>query len=173
MEEEGISTSTLPPYHLLRLQAIHQQLHCYVPHHNFVIRVYNGITDRLSQSRYIVDANLIAHMESLHTKEPPWRLWTPLSELVSAISSTLQCTTYPRNSLLVKLPPPMDTGKSEMISVETWNSTPYLSHTRIRCLSSTPPRGITGHDTLPQVNVKYDPTRLRTPYGKLARGFLI
>ena len=45
-QRKGSAKSTSPPAHLLRLQYIHQLLHRYVPCHNFVSGVENGISNR-------------------------------------------------------------------------------------------------------------------------------
>ena len=44
-KSKGSAISTSPPACLLHLQAIHQRLYRYVPRHNFVIRVDNGISN--------------------------------------------------------------------------------------------------------------------------------
>ena len=161
---KGSATSTLPPAHLLRLQAIHQQFHRYVPHHDFVSGVENGISDCLSCSRDLTDAALLTHIDTSHPQELPRRLWTPPSKLIYVIASALWRKTSPRDSLLVKPPLPMGTGRHGTNSVKTWPSTPYLSQTGIRCLSSTPSGGSTGQEPSAPVDVRYDPARLMTPY---------
>ena len=47
---KGSATCTSPPAHLLRLQAVHQRHHHYVPRHDFVSGVDNDISDVLSRS---------------------------------------------------------------------------------------------------------------------------
>ena len=88
-QRKGSATSTSPPSHLIRLQAIHQRFHHYLRHQTFVWGVDNYILDRPSQSRKQTDVALIAHMEYLNIQELPWRIWTPPSELVSVIASVL------------------------------------------------------------------------------------
>ena len=83
------ATSTFPPAHLLRLQAIQQRFYRYVPRHNFLSGVDNGISDHPYLSQDLTDAAFLAHMDALHTQELPCRLSTPPSELVYAISSAL------------------------------------------------------------------------------------
>ena len=95
-QRKGSATSTSPPAHLLRLQAIHQWFHCYVPCHNFMSRVDNVISYRPYFSQDLTDAALLAHMDASHTQDIPWSLCTPPSEIVSAISSKLRRKTYPR-----------------------------------------------------------------------------
>ena len=123
-QRKGSAKSTYPTSHLLCLQAIHQWFHRYVPRHDFVSRVDNGISDRTSCSRDLTVTALLAHMDALHTQELTWSLWNPPIELVSEITSTFRRTTSPRDSLLADPPLPMGTGKSDLSSVKTWPSNP-------------------------------------------------
>ena len=168
-QRKGPATSTSSQYHLLRLQYIHQRFHCYVPHHGFMRRVDNGISKRLDHSRYLTYASLLAHMENWHPQKLPWILWIPSRGIFSVIASALQQTTSPRESLIVDPPLTMGTVRSGPSSTKTCPSTPYLYRTGIRCLSSTPLQGNTGQEPFPSADVKYDPTQLRTPYGRLDR----
>ena len=109
-QRKGSDTSTFPPAHLLCLQAIHQRFHRYVPRHNFLSGVHNGIYDRPSRSRDLTDAALLAHVDTSHPQDLPWRLLTPPSDIISVIASALWRKTSPRDSLIADLPPTMGTG---------------------------------------------------------------
>ena len=65
-KRKGMATSTLQPAHLLRLQAIHQQFHRYIPRHDFVSGVDKGIYDHPSGSQDLTDTTLFAQMDTLH-----------------------------------------------------------------------------------------------------------
>ena len=95
-QSKGSAASTSPTSHLLCLQSIHQWFHRYVPRHDFVSGVDNGISDCPSRSQDLTDAALLAHMDASHPQDLLWRLWTPPSELVSEIASPLRCTNYPK-----------------------------------------------------------------------------
>ena len=83
-QRKGSATSTSPPAHLLRLQAIHQRFHRYVPRHEFLSGVYNSISDHPSSSQYITDTPQqcrAPHRGSYRRNElarrgpqPPWQL---------------------------------------------------------------------------------------------------
>ena len=134
-QRKGSDTPTSPPSHLICLQAIHQRLHSYVPRHDYVSGVDNSISDRLSRSQNVMYAALLAHIDASYPHDLPWRLWTPLSELLSDMYSALWCKTFLRDSLLVDLPPPMGTGQIGPSSVNKWPLTPYLYRTGIWCIS--------------------------------------
>ena len=168
-QREGSETSTSPPSHLLRLQAIHQRFHHYVLHHDFLSTLDNVISDCLSFSQDITKAVLLSHTDSSHPQELIWRLWNPPREIVSVITSALRQTTSPRDSVLVDPPPLMGTGKSEASCIKMFTSTPYLSCTVIWSLSLTPSQGSTGQDPSPPANIKYYPARLRMLHSRLAR----
>ena len=168
-----MATSKSFPDHLLRLQAIHQRLHRYVPHHDFVRGVDSVISNRLSRSRYLTDAASLAHMDASNPQELPWRLWNSPREIVSTITFTLWRTTSPRDSLIVEPIPLMGTGLSGPSSVVTCTSNPYSSCTRIWSLSSTHLQGSTGEEPLPPADVNYDTACLRTPYDRLYRRSLL
>ena len=135
--------------------------------------VYNGISDRPSLSRKLTDAPLIAYMDTTYPQRLPWRLWTRPSALVSMIAYVLQRSTLTRSSLLVDPPLSMGTGTSGMHSDGTWSLTPYLSCTGIQYLSLTTSHGNTGQVPSPPEELKYNPARLRTPCGRLARRLLL
>ena len=55
-QRKGSATCTFAPAHLLRLQAMHQRFHRYVPCVDFVSGVNNLISDRPSRSAYLQGA---------------------------------------------------------------------------------------------------------------------
>ena len=74
--------------------------------------VDNGIYDRPYLSQDLTDSALLMYMDISHLQDLLWRLWAPPSELVYVIASVLRRTTLIRDSLIVKMPPPMGTGQS-------------------------------------------------------------
>ena len=87
---KGSATCTSPPAHLLRLQAVHQRHHRYVPRHDFFSGVDNDISEVLSRSLALSDNQLLAFLTLHFPQSQPWRMWTPPPECVSAILSALQ-----------------------------------------------------------------------------------
>ena len=155
--------------HLLRLQYIHQWFHCYINWHNFAIGVYNDISDRPCRSRNLTNASLLAYMDITYPKSLPWRLWTPSSAKVYDIASVLRRKKLLSSYLLLELSPPMGTGQCGLHSSGMRPSTPYSSCTWTWYPSSTPSQGNTRQEPSNPEDIKYNPTRLRKPYGQFSR----
>ena len=109
---KGSATCTSPPAHLLRLQAVHQRHHRYVPRHDFVSGVDNDISDMPSRSSTLSDNQLLDFLNLNFPQSQPWRMWTPPPESVSTILSAMRRKISPRASLQVDTVPLMGTGKS-------------------------------------------------------------
>ena len=168
-QRKGSTTSTYAPAHLLRLQAMHQRFHLYVPRVDFVSGVDNLISDQPSRLADLTDNQLLNYLET-HLPQPlPWQLWTPSPKLASGIASALRQKTSERDCLLDKPPPPMATKLNGPISAQGWPSTPYASLTKTLYPSSPPSLRTTELATLRLTAVAYDPERLRMPYGQLDR----
>ena len=119
-QRKGSATCTSAPAHLLRLQAMHQRFHRYVPPVDFVSEVYNLISDRPSRSADLTDNKLLTYLETHFPQPLPWRLWTPSPKLASVLASTLRWKTSVRDFLMAEPPPPMATGPSGPISAQGW-----------------------------------------------------
>ena len=89
-QRKGSATCTSSPAHLLRLQAMHQWFHRYVPCIDFVSRVDNLISDRPYRLLYLTDNQILAYLDTNFPQPLPWQLWTPPPRLVSRISSVLR-----------------------------------------------------------------------------------
>ena len=89
-QRKGSATCTSAPAHLLRLQAMHQRFHLYVPRVDFVSGVDNLISDRPSCSADLTDNQLLTYLETHFPQPLPWRLWTPSHKLASGIASALR-----------------------------------------------------------------------------------
>ena len=63
-QRKSSATCTSSPVHLLRLQAMHQWFHCYVPRIDFVSGVDNLISDRPSCSSDLTDNQLLAYLDT-------------------------------------------------------------------------------------------------------------
>ena len=61
---KGSATYTSAPAHLLRLQAMHQWFHSYVPRVDFVSGVDNLISDRPSRSADLTDNQLLTYLKT-------------------------------------------------------------------------------------------------------------
>ena len=168
-QRKGSATSISAPAHLLRLQAMHQRHHRYVPRHDFVPGVENDIADLPSRSSHLSDAELLTHYDTFFPQNLPWRMWQPPAGTTSSIASALRRTMWRKGSLLRAPPPPTRTGPSGTPSVSAWPSTPYLSRTATQCPSSTPSHESTARGGSVPVVPRYAPARWRTPSDQLGR----
>ena len=53
---------------------MHQKFHWYIPRHNFVSMVDNGISDLPSLSRDLTNSILLAYVGATYPQRLPWRL---------------------------------------------------------------------------------------------------
>ena len=117
-QRKGSATCTSAPAHLLRLQAMHQRFHRYVPRIDFFSGVDNLISDRPSRSSDLTNNQLLAYLETNFPQPLPWRLWTPPPKLASGIASALRQKTSERGCLLAEPPPPIATGPNGTTSAQ-------------------------------------------------------
>ena len=166
-QRKGSATCTSAPAHLLRLQAMHQRFHRYIPRIDFVRGVENLISDRPSCSLDLTDNQLLAFLDTNFPQPLPCRLWKPPPKIVCGIASALQQKTYERGCLLAEPLPPMATGTNGPTSEKGWPSNPYLLLIKTLYPSSTTLLGNTGQGTFHPTAVQYDPERLMMLYGRL------
>ena len=153
----------------MRLQAVHQRFHRYVPCIYFVSGVDNLIYDLPSQLLDLTNNQLLAYLDTNLPQPLPWQLSTPPPKLVSGIASTLRQKTSERGCLLAEPPPPMVTRPNGPTSAQGWPSTPYPSLIKTLYPSSTPSLVTTQQETLHLTAVQYDQELLRVPYRLLNR----
>ena len=77
---KGSAACTSPPDNLLRLQAVHQRHHRYVPRHDFVSGADNYISEVPSCSSALSDYQLLAFLNLNFPQSQPWQMWTPPPE---------------------------------------------------------------------------------------------
>ena len=75
-QRKGSATCTSAPTHLLRLQAMYQRFHRYVPRFDFISGVDNLISDRPSRSADLTENQLLTYLETHFPQLLPWQLWT-------------------------------------------------------------------------------------------------
>ena len=171
-QSKGSATSTSALPHLLQTQSLHQQFHRYVPRHDFVRGVGNGISDLPSRSAHLTDAELLHHFNA-HSPQPlPWRMWTPYSKSVSCEISALRRRPLLGVFLVQEPPPPIPTGRCVLSSAPTWPSTPFSCCTGTPSLSSPTLSPSTAMATSAPVVRTFAPARWRMPSAPLTRRLL-
>ena len=135
----------------------------------FVSGVDNLISDCPFRSLDLTNNQLLAYLDTKLPQTLTWRLWTPLTKIVSRIASELRQKTSVRGCLLAEPLTPMATGPNGPTSAQGWLLTPYSSLIKTLYPSSTPLLGTTGKKILHPTAVQYNPEMSRMPYGRLDR----
>lgn len=89
-QTKGSTTTTAAPAYLLRLQALHQRHHRYLPLHSHIPGKANVMADDCSRLWQLSDAQLLSRFDSLYPQSKPWHQCHMPPELFSALTSALQ-----------------------------------------------------------------------------------
>ena len=168
-QRKGSVTSVTAPTRLLRLQAVHQRHHRYVPRHDFIAGIDNKLADDASRLTHLSDFEFLSHFNTKYPQKLPWRLWTPPPQLVSAVISSLHNLPCERECVLAPTEPPLPTGPCGAPSVMNWPSTPYSPISQTRSQSSKSLLFDTVLDRLPLTTNKSEDVQWKVPYGRLVK----
>jgi len=69
---KGLATTTVPPAHLLHLQAFHQQFHHYLPLHNYIIGSCKSMSNDMSWLTHLSDMDFLTHFNSTYLQLQSW-----------------------------------------------------------------------------------------------------
>jgi hypothetical protein len=72
---KGVASTYGPVAYLLRLHALHQRHHRYIPLHDFIPGVANVLADKCSRLFYLTDSQLLAHFDSAFPQTMPWQMF--------------------------------------------------------------------------------------------------
>ena len=86
---KGSTTTTAPPAHLLRLQALQQRYHRYVPRHDYIPGPANEMADVCSRAWHLNDSKCLAHFERAYPQTMPWRKCTLTTPMNSSLRLAL------------------------------------------------------------------------------------
>jgi hypothetical protein len=115
----SVSTNTTPAY-LLRMQALHQRFHRYVPTHSYLPGPLNRMGDDSSRRWDLSDAELLTHFDLSYPQPTPWQLYHPNSAMLSAVTSALRRKRSLPESFLTEPPPLTDSGHDGRSSAEPY-----------------------------------------------------
>jgi hypothetical protein len=87
---KGSATTTGPAAYLLRLQAIHQRHHRYLPVVQYIPGPANAMADDCSRRWDLSDAKLLTHFTNCYPQTKSWRLCHLQHALLSSLTSALQ-----------------------------------------------------------------------------------
>ena len=168
-QRKGSTTTNSPPAHLLRLFALHQRFHRYVPRHDYEPGLTNPLADDASRLFHLSQSDFLSHFSCTFPQKQRWRLVHPTSQILSSTISALQRKPSTPESLLAVPPPAMPSGTSGPSSQLSWASTPFSkpSKTKYRFYKSSSTES--AMVTFPSSAVKSSLEALRTTYGQLPR----
>ena len=168
-ERKGSATSNSAPAYLLRMFGIHQRYHRYVPRFDYLAGSSNFVADALSRDFHLTLANIMSNNSHLLPQKLGYQVWTPRSELVSAIISALHKKQSPRESLLAEPARPLPTGRSGSPSQMSWASTPFSKPSRTKYQSYKSSSSEFVRANLQPMAIPSSLDRLKITYGQLPR----
>ena len=168
-QRKGSTTTAGPAAYLLRMQALHQRHHRYVPRHDYLEGVNNKAADDASRLTHLSDDEFLTHFNSTYPQKATWKLWTPTPNIISSVISALHRQRCNPASLLNAPPPPMVTGTRGPNSAPSWPSTPYSQIGPTLSLSYKSSSNGIAPEKLLQAADRSALARPKMPYGVLAK----
>ena len=168
-ERKGNTTSDSVPAYLLRLFGIHQRYHRYVPRFDYLSGPSNLVADSLSRDFSCSWPQLFSRLSHCLDQKSGYQVWTPTSQVVSAVLSALRRKQSPREFLLVEPKPPSHPGRSGSTLPLSWASTPFSkpSSTKFPSFKSLSSEFVPANLRPGEIQSGLD--RLRITYGELRR----
>jgi hypothetical protein len=99
-QRKGAASTTGAAAYLLRLQALHQRHHRYVPLRDFIPGVANVMADDFSRLFHLTDSQLLSHFNSSFPQTRPWQIFPSRDGMLSAPTSALSKKRQALGSLL-------------------------------------------------------------------------
>ena len=119
---KGSVTTTAPTAPLLRLQALHQRYHRYLPLKDYIPGAENQLADLPSRLFHLTPAQLLQHFDTYYPQTLPWRLYCYNTAFVSSLTSAMRNKTCALASQLHAPAPPTPHGNAGLTSAPsiTW-----------------------------------------------------
>jgi hypothetical protein len=164
----SVSTNDVPAY-LLRLQALHQRFHRYLPQPSFLPGTANGMADDASRLWALSDRQLLTYFNSTYPQRQSWKLCRLPMLTRSALISSLR-RRRPAPESFLRAPPPLKTtgniGETSA-SASAWIHPSRKSATQ--SYSSRYLHNITARASLHPRVTQSDLAQLRMPCAPLAK----
>lgn len=168
-ERKGSTTTNSAPAYLLRLFGLHQRFHRYVPRFDYLPGKSNVLADAFSRDFQLSWPTLYSRHSHLFPlqQNPGYQVWTPPSQLISAIILALQRKQCARESVLVEPKAPSHIGVNGLNSAVSWASTPFSkpSSTKFQSYKSSSTEFIPANLRPTAIHSGLD--RLKITYGQL------
>ena len=114
---KGSATSTSARAYLLRLNALHQRRHRYVPFHDHIAGKANVMADDASRLWHLSDADLLSHFCTVYPQATSWRLLTLQADMRLALIGSLSRKRCIPPTLCIATTPPLARGRSGATTV--------------------------------------------------------
>jgi hypothetical protein len=166
---KGSVTTKSPPAYLLRLSALHQRHHRYLPLKDYLPGDRNTMADDASRLFSLSNAALLKYFNTRYPQKQSWHLWTPRPPMTSAVILALSSARSNLGFLQAAPAAPMDIGTSGPRSASASPSIlPWrTSKIQWRSSKSLPIDIVT--DPLPLPGNRSDLEQWRMPYGVLGK----
>jgi hypothetical protein len=168
-QRKGAASTSGPVAYLLRIHALHQRHHRYIPLHDFISGVDNVLADQCSRLFHLTDQQLLSHFDLAFPQTMPWQQFqlrgATLSALISALSRK-------RPDLASLLNAPKQRRRIGPVGKSSaWNTTSNPSSATVTTPSPSykSSRSATAMDATPQKVNPLDLERWRTPSVRWAR----
>ena len=170
-QRKGSTTTTGPAAYLLRVGALHQRHHKYLPKIEYLPGPLNVMADDASRRWDLTDDSLLTHFNVCYPQKLPWRLSSPPPRLNSALTSSLYRKRLPPEWFLAAPDKQHATGTSGAGIVPICKSTQAYppSETLSHIYKSL--HDATVMDDWHPVVDRSGLERWKTPYGRLGRRF--
>jgi hypothetical protein len=168
-QTKGSTTATGLAAYLLRLQAIHQRHHRYLPQQDFIPGKVNLMADLTTCSWDISDSALLSNFNLRVPQTQPWTLCTLRKDIDSALASTLLMIRTKPESLLNDPKHKTSIGNDGMHSASKMELTRSCADGRIRYPSSKSLDSDTAMEELLPAESVSDLAQWKTPSGRLGR----
>jgi hypothetical protein len=168
-QQRGSATTNATPAYLLRLQAIHQRFHRYMPLLSYLPGKLNTMADDASRLWHLSDQQLLTYFNTNYPQYLSWQLYQPQPEMNSAVTSALHRQRSLPASFLHAPMQPTPIGESGSNSATPFRWIPSSRTSKIQSQSCKSTASGTESELLhPAVN-QSDLARWRTRYVPLAR----
>jgi hypothetical protein len=169
-QQKGSTTTNAVPAFLLRLQAIHQRFHRYIPLHRYLPGKLNAMADDASRLWNMNDTELLTHFNITYPQHRSWQLYHPRPAVTSAVICALhRKRSQPASFLAVpKQPTTIGTTGLTFASRSMWTRT-SSKISRIQSRYSKCISNATASEPLLPVADRFGLEQWRTPFVPLAR----
>jgi hypothetical protein len=170
-QQRGSTTTNAVPAFLLRLQAIHQRFHRYLPQHSYLPGKLNAMADDASRLWNMNDDEFLTHFNVTYPQHRSWQLYQPRPKIHSAVTYALHrkrsepasFLDVPKQLTTIGSPGSTFANRSSWIHSSKTSKTPsqYSKYTS-NATATAPLRPVANLSDLAQWRTRYGPLAKRS-----------